>query len=114
MSHQGYATYNAADFGPPAVPLVTDDEGNVLNPTVGQVYEIRVALSVTELGTLPKGNPEKGLASVQFDVALQGLSEDATAPGWYFDRPLRKHVTNQPWEFRLVPSAACWMSVAGR
>lgn len=80
-----YATYNAADFGPPTVPLVTDAAGNVLNPTIGQVYAIQVTLSVTDLGTLPNGNTEKGLASIQFDMTLDGLSENATAPGWYLD-----------------------------
>lgn len=76
------ATYNAADFSPPAVPLVTDADGNVLNATVGQVYEVWIALSVADLGMLPNGTPEKGLATVTFDVDLHRLSENLQLPGW--------------------------------
>jgi len=81
-------TFNASDLGPPAVPLVTDDEGNVLNPAVGQVYEIAIALFVSDLGSLPNGKDEKGMASVEFDVTLHGASENAQLRGWYLEQQL--------------------------
>jgi hypothetical protein len=75
-----YDTRNASDFGPPAVPLVTDGDGNVLNPTVGQAYAILITLSVSDLGTLPGGTEEKGIASLQFEFDLHGLLENGLHP----------------------------------
>jgi hypothetical protein len=80
-----YAAFSATG-GPPTAPLVTDADGNVLNPTVGQIYEVWLALTVSDLGTLPNGKAEKGMASVQFDITLDELTESSLAPGWYLDQ----------------------------
>ncbi len=74
--------FDTATSGPPAVPLIADAEGNVLNPTAGQSYAILLTISVSDLGTLPNGKSEKGLASMHFDVNLQGLFENSRLPGW--------------------------------
>jgi hypothetical protein len=77
-----HATYNASDGGPATVPLITDEQGNILNPAVGQVYEILITMSIFEFVELPNGNIENGFAGANLQIQLDNLRGNLRSPGW--------------------------------